>query len=283
MNIANNYKKWLIVSGLVIILGVIFAIMSGVNLGIDFTGGTMIQYDLNEQVEVKEIIDTIASFELEPEVVHSGDEKEEIIIRTKASLSNSKRIKISNALKEEYNAEFLGAEQFSPSVGGEIQEKALLSVLIAAVGMLIYITFRFQMVYGISAVLALIHDVLIVLAIYSIFNIPINSSFIAAILTIVGYSINDTIVVFDRVRENVRRMKRASNFEIANTSVNQTILRSLFTSLTTLIVIFSLFIFGTPAIKEFAIPLLAGVVAGTYSSIFIASPTWALLKTKFGH
>ncbi|MDM8534099.1 protein translocase subunit SecF [Clostridiaceae bacterium HSG29] len=280
MNIANNYKKWFIISILIIAVGLVFALVNGLNIGIDFTGGTMIQFDLGKTVELNEIASTIEEFDLNEEIIHAGDNNNEIIIRTKKSLSNDERVEISNKFKEKYDAEFLGAYQFSPSVGNEIKEKALVAILFASLGMLVYITFRFELIYGLAAIIALIHDVLVVLAIYAIFNIPVNSSFIAAILTIVGYSINDTIVVFDRVRENVRRMKREDNFTIANVSINQTILRSIFTSVTTLLVIGSLFVYGTPAVKEFATPLLAGVMAGTYSSIFIASPIWAILKTN---
>ncbi|MEA1976237.1 MAG: protein translocase subunit SecF [Bacillota bacterium] len=280
MNIANNYKKWFSISLLVIIIGLVFALVNGLNIGIDFSGGTMVQFDLGKVVELNEVADELKEFDLNEEIIHAGDENHEVIIRTKKSLSNDERIEISNKFEEKYGAIFLGADQFSPSVGGEIKEKALISLLFASLGMLAYITFRFELIYGLASIVALIHDVLILLAVYAIFNIPMNSSFIAAILTIVGYSINDTIVVFDRVRENVRKMKRDDYFTIANASINQTILRSIFTSLTTLMVIGSLFIYGTPAVREFATPLLAGVAAGTYSSIFIASPLWAVLKTN---
>jgi len=282
MNIAHNYKKWFIISALIIALGLVFAIANGINLGIDFTGGTMIQFDLGEEISLQAVKSELDSFDLNEEVIHAGEGNQQIIIRTKESLSNDVRREISDKMASKFNGEFLGASQFSPSVGDEIQEKALVAMLLAAIGMLAYITFRFEVLFGLSAIIALIHDVLILLAVYAIFNIPMNSSFIAAILTIVGYSINDTIVVFDRIRENVKRMKRKDNFEIASVSIDQTVLRSIFTSLTTLIVIGSLFIYGTPAVREFATPLLAGVLAGTYSSIFIASPVWAIFKTKRG-
>ncbi|HKL43567.1 MAG TPA: protein translocase subunit SecF [Clostridia bacterium] len=282
MNIAHNYKKWFIISVLVITLGLVFAIVNGVNLGIDFTGGTMIQFDLGKEVPLDEVKTELDSFDLDEEVIHAGEGNHEVIIRTKKSLSNDIRLEISEKMENKFEGVFLGASQFSPSVGDEIQEKALVAMLLAAIGMLAYITFRFEVLFGLSAIIALIHDVLILLAVYSIFSIPMNSSFIAAILTIVGYSINDTIVVFDRIRENVKRMKRKDSFEIASISIDQTILRSIFTSLTTLIVIGSLFVYGTPAVREFATPLLAGVLAGTYSSIFIASPVWAILKTNKG-
>lgn len=281
MNIAHNYKKWFILSAIIIIVGVGFALINGMNLGIDFTGGTMLRFEFDKKIQITKIQDILKSYDLEEEIVHAGSENQEVIIRTsKKSLSNDKRIEISNKFEKELNGTFLGAEQFSSSVGNEIQQKAFTAILLAGVCMLIYIWFRFELLFGFASIIALIHDILILLAVYAIFNIPINSSFIAAILTVVGYSINDTIVVFDRIRENIRRKKSKNFFEIASLSIDQTILRSIFTSLTTLIVIGSLFVLGTPSIKEFATPLLAGVLAGTYSSIFVASPVWAILKTK---
>ena len=208
MNIAHNYKKWFIISVLVITLGLVFAIVNGVNLGIDFTGGTMIQFDLGKEVPLDDVKTELDSFDLDEEVINAGEGNHEIIVRTKKSLSNDIRLEISEKMENKFEGVFLGASQFSPSVGDEIQEKALVAMLLAAIGMLAYITFRFEVLFGLSAIIALIHDVLVLLAVYSIFSIPMNSSFIAAILTIVGYSINDTIVVFDRIRENVKRMKR---------------------------------------------------------------------------
>lgn len=285
MRIAERFKTWICISLVIIVAGLGFALMNGgFNQGIDFTGGTMMQINLNKaSVPVKEVQALIEEFELDAEIVHAGATKEEVIIKTKQSLSNEKRVEIFNKFVETYdltNDDFRGAEQFGPSVGKELQRKALMSIMIASIGMLIYISFRFEVVYGVTAIIALIHDVLILLAVYSLFRIPVNSSFIAAVLTIVGYSINDTIVVFDRVRENVKIMKRASFEEIANKSLKQTITRSINTSLTTLLVIGSLYFLGVESIKEFALPLLAGVLTGTYSSIFIASPLWAAIKTK---
>lgn len=283
VNVTKKYKLWFSISGAVILVGLVVMLMNGLNFGIDFTGGTMMQIDLGKMVEVSEIKDVIAEFDLNADIVHAGTESNEVIIKTKASLSNDKRIEIFEALQTEYgladNA-FRGAEQFGPSIGAEIRNRALLAVVIASIAMLLYISVRFETVFGLAAVIALIHDVLILLSIYAIFRIPVNSSFIAAILTIVGYSINDTIVVFDRVRENVKREKGKTHFEIADMSISQTITRTINTSLTTLVVIGSLFIFGVSSIREFAFPLLAGVAVGTYSSIFIASPVWALLRHK---
>lgn len=280
---AENLKIWSIISTSVIIIGLVFAMVSGVNLGIDFTGGTMMHFEMDQIVEVDAIDDIIKPFDLDPDVIHAGLDNTEIIIKTKASLDNTQRMEVFNAISEVYDLDsthFLEAEQFGPSIGDEIQSKALTSILIAAVGMLIYITLRFELIYGITSIIALVHDVLILLSVYTIFNIPINSSFIAAVLTIVGYSINDTIVVFDRVRENVRLIKKGTFANIANVSLRQTLTRSINTSLTTLLVIGSLYVLGVESIREFAFPLMAGVVVGTYSSIFIASPLWAYFKDR---
>ncbi|OPL07958.1 MAG: preprotein translocase subunit SecF [delta proteobacterium ML8_F1] len=281
MRFAHQLKIWGSLSLAVIIFGMVMALVSGVNLGIDFTGGTMIHVNIGESFEVSEIRELIEPFELQPDIIHAGMDKTQVIIKTKVSLNNTQRMAVFSTLSEVYDLtdeDFLEAEQFGPAIGAELQNKALSSILFAAIGMLLYITFRFEWLYGISAIIALIHDVLILLAVYVIFQIPVNSSFIAAVLTIVGYSINDTIVVFDRVRENVKTMGRESFKEVADRSLKQTLTRSINTSLTTLLVIGSLYVLGVEAIKEFTLPLMAGVLVGTYSSIFIASPLWATFK-----
>ncbi len=282
-NLTQNYKLWFAISGLIILAGLVMMLTGGFNEGIDFTGGTMIQVDLGRTISVSDIQEAIEGFDLNAEVVHAGEERNEVIIKTGLSLNNDERMAVVDALSAtfgEATTEFRGASQFSPNIGSEIRGRALLSVFFASLMMLIYISIRFEPIFGLSAVIALIHDVLILLSIYAIFGLTINQSFIAAILTVVGYSINDTIVVFDRVRENVGREKNKSHFEIANLSISQTITRTLNTSITTLLVIGALFVFGTSTIREFAFPLLAGVLVGTYSSIFIANPVWAILRSK---
>lgn len=284
-NVMKNYKLWFIFSGAVIALGIVMMLIGGLNLGIDFTGGTMMQIDLGKAVTVSEVSEAIAEFDLNPDIVHSGTDQTEVIIKTQASLDNEMRSDVFEKLKSDYNLEndaLKGTDQYGPSMGKEIRNRAIISILIASVVMLLYISIRFETIFGISAIISLIHDVLFLLSVYAIFGITINSSFIAAILTIVGYSINDTIVVFDRVRENVKREKGRPHFEIINTSVNQTMTRTLNTSLTTLVVVGALYIFGVSSIRSFALPLLIGITVGTYSSIFIASPVWALVRNYLG-
>lgn len=281
-----KYKLWFGISGAIILLGFIMMITSGLNFGIDFTGGTMMQVNLNQTVSVSEVSDAIKEFDLSPEIVHAGEQKFEVIIKTKKSLSNDERSAIFDVLKIKYNlqdTDFRSAEQFGASIGTEIRNRALMAIFVASIFMLIYISFRFEFVFGLAAIIALVHDILILISVYAIFRFTVNSSFIAAILTIVGYSINDTIVVFDRVRENVKRSKGKSHFEVADKSINQTLTRSINTSLTTLLVIGALYFLGVESIKEFALPLMTGIAVGTYSSIFIASPVWAIIRDKLSH
>lgn len=283
MNIISRHKLWFGLSLAVMAVGLVFALTRGLNIGIDFTGGTMMHVEMGQVVEVKAVEESLKEFDLTPEIIHAGKDKNEIIIRTKQDLNNKERKDIFLVLQKDFNLEdnaVISAEQFGPSIGNEIRTKAVYGVLSACVFMLIYIAFRFEIVFGISAVLALVHDVLILFSVYAIFYIPVDTSFIAAVLTVVGYSINDTIVVFDRIRENIRFLKKNAYGELADRSISETITRSINTSLTTLMVIAAMYFLGVESIRNFAFPLLVGIGAGTYSSIFIASPIWALWKMR---
>lgn len=284
INFMKHYKLWFAFSGAVILLGIVMMLFNGLNLGIDFTGGTMMQIEIGQEISVQEVTDLVADFNLNPDIVHSGVDKTGVIIKTKQSLDNAKRTEIFNVFKNKYGIESkdFSADQFGPAMGKEIRNRAITAVLIASIFMLIYISIRFETVFGVAAIICLLHDVLFLIAIYAITGKSISSSFIAAVLTIVGYSINDTIVVFDRVRENVKRDRSKDYFALINTSVTQTMSRTINTSLTTLLVIAALYIFGASSIKEFAFPLLVGVSVGTYSSIFIASPIWAVIRRYVG-
>lgn len=280
MKIIEKYKIWFSTSLLIMLVGLVVILTRGLNYGIDFTGGTMLQVDLGQKIGVSEIEKVIAPFDLKPEIVHVGEAKTEVMIKTTQALETSKRDEVFASLAKAYNLKpeaFVSSEQFGPAVGAELQQKALVAILIASAGMLAYITFRFQFVFGISAIMALVHDIFILISVYAIFRIPVNSPFIAAILTVVGYSINDTIVVFDRIRERTKEKKKESYADIANDSIKSTLARSINTSLTTVIVISGLYIFGVESVKNFALPLIVGISVGTFSSIFIASPIWALV------
>jgi len=283
LDVIKNKKISFGISALIIIIGLVMMMTSGLNVGIDFTGGTLIQIDLDREVPVEEIREIMDKYDKNASVVHAGDENHEVIIKSTKDYNNQERLVIFNEYKDIYNLEdeaLINQQKFGASIGEETRQRALISVAIATIGMLIYITFRFEFDFGLAAITALLHDVLIGLSVYSILRIPVNSSFIAAMLIIVGYSINDTIVVFDRIRENIKRTRKQPFDEIINTSIKQTITRSINTSATTLITVTLLYILGVEAIKDFALPLIIGVLSGTYSSIFIASPVWYLLKRR---
>ncbi len=272
----ENRKKFYAISLAVILLGAGFVFTKGFNYGIDFTGGTMIQLDMSEKVDLDEVEDSISAFDLDPTLIYAGDDNEQIIIRTISALDNSQRNEVVAKLGESFdvsNDDLLASEEFGPSVGKELRENAVKSIIIAALCMLGYIIVRFRTwKYGVAAVTGLTHDVLITLALYAIFGFTINNPFIAGILTVVGYSINDTIVVFDRIRENKRLFRKNSNIVNLNDSINQTLARSIMTSITTLGVMLPLFLLVSSDIREFIIPLLIGVFVGTYSSIFLCTP-----------
>lgn len=200
-----------------------------------------------------------------------------------AALSPENRTKLFAAVQAKYGLSDTALTDFDsidPTIGKELQSSAIWCCLIALILMLVYITIRFELWSGIAAVLSLAHNVLILMAIYAIFQLNINTTFIAAILTIVGYSINDTIVTFDRIREIGRKVRKTPFNDIVNRGVNETLTRSINTSVTTLLTIIILYIVGVPSIKEFAMPIILGIIVGTYSSIFIASPIWSLFKKE---
>lgn len=283
MNLVKHRKKYFILSAIIIAIGLITMGVRGLNYGIDFTGGTIIQINLDKNEPLQDLRDVMSEFDKDAEIIFTGTEKKEIIIKSTLNLTREESASVFQAYKTKYNLKADKPEQveaIGATIGQEIQRKALLSVLIASIGILIYVSIRFELKFGIAAVLGLIHDVLVMLSIYSILNLTIDSTFIAAILTVIGYSINDTIVIFDRIRENLKITKTREIDLLINTSVKQTLRRTLSTSFTTLVMIGLLYVLGTEAIRAFALPLMLGVIVGTYSSIFISSPIWYMLKSR---
>ncbi len=271
---------WFGISLTIIALGLVFMAMHGFNWGIDFTGGNMLHFDIQQTYELSEARNTLEKLDIDFEAKKAGDKGQELIIKT-VNLSKEMQDEILDALKQKWpDTKLVRAETIDAVIGKELQKQAVIALIIANIGMLIYITFRFEFNSALAAVLALLHDVMIVLSFYAIFYIPVDSTIIAVILTIVGYSINDTIVIFDRVRENLKNMRKVSFEEVANFSISQTVTRSVNTSLTTLLTITVLFLFGGETIKDFTLALIVGIGAGTYSSIFIASPLWSMFRGK---
>lgn len=260
------------------IVGLVFGLVRGLNYGIDFTGGTMIQVDMGKQVAVKDIEKSIEEYKLKPEIIYSGENNEEVVIRTMEALDSDQRAEVLGTLKADFgftDDDVISQELFGPSVGKELRNNAIKAVLIAALCMLIYIRLRFsEWKFGGSALLGVLNDVLLVVAFYAIFHVQVNNPFIAGILTVVGYSINDTIVVFDRIRENMKYSRKGGTEELIDRSITQTLGRSLMTSFTTLIVMVPLFILTGEAVREFTLPLMIGVIVGAASSITICSPLY---------
>ncbi len=280
----KHRKVFYIISVTIIVVGLLWSVIFGMNYGIDFTGGTTFQIELGKQVAIEDVEKTLEEYELDPQIIYAGEGNTQVIIKTIESLDNTQRSEIIATLEDAYgitDESILASEQFGPSVGDELKLNALKAVIIASIGMLIYIIFRFKSwKYGLSAVAGVVHDVLIVIAFYAIFGFTINNPFIAAILTLVGYSINDTIVIFDRIRENKTINPRDNNEVNIDRSINQTLNRTIMTSLTTLVVMIPLCIMVSSSIREFIIPLMVGVIVGCCSSIFICSPLYYDLCKK---
>lgn len=290
MKVIESRKKYYVISLCVIVLGLLFMIVNGVrgngafNQDIEFTGGSLIQVNVNQPFsnELKDEIEGIVKEVTENENIRITSAGTTEVIITMPRTETEVREKLFDTIKEKYSLEdkdLLKDNDFSATISNDIKTGALKAILVGMTLILIYISFRFKdYKFGMSAIAALIHDVFVMLAVYAIFRVPLNNSFIAAMLTIVGYSINDTIIVFDRIREN--KVKRgikeheASSMDLVDVSISQTVGRSISTSFTTIVMVLLLFILGTDSVKEFAFPLIVGVAAGTYSSIFIASPIW---------
>lgn len=286
-DIAGRGKIWFIISLLIIIPGLISMATRGFNFGIDFTGGTIIDLKFEKPVAIADIRETLKPFGLDGATIQlSGDSLDvstDVMIRT-IDLEEVQRKEVMAAIKDKNGAyEVLREEKVGAIIGGELILNAILALIISWLLIILYIAYRFEWRFGISAVIALIHDILIVLAFFSFTQRQVDSSFVAALLTVVGYSINDTIVIFDRVRENLKlHFRRGGNvIELLNRSIYQTLTRSLYTVFTCLFTTFALFFFGGETTKDFAFALIVGFFSGCYSSIFIAGPVWLELR-KFG-
>ena len=277
-----KFKKATLIMSITICFFSIFSLfLNGLNFGIDFKGGTLIEVSSENSINISNVRSVLSSLNLgDVQIQNFGSEKN-ILVRIEASSSENN----SSALSKITNQLILfgkiqRTEVVGPKISSELIQKGILAIISAVGLMLFYIWIRFEWQFSLGAVLALIHDVIITIGIFSFFQIEFNLSIIAALLTIIGYSMNDTVVVYDRIRENLRKYKKQDLYDLINSSINQTLSRTVLTSFTTLLALFSLYIFGGQVIKGFTLAMIIGVFIGTYSSTFIASQLLHILGVK---
>ncbi len=288
LDFVGKRKLALIVSVVMILIGLVSLIVKGgPNYGIDFVGGTLVQVKFAENTDAAKIKDALASLDLGSVVVQRfGDDPNEFLIRVQES-GEGKDLSglISGSLESVYGegkVDIRRVEMVGPQVGKDLRQKGLLSITYAMIGILIYIAWRFELRFAVGAIIALLHDVLITLGAFSLSGREIDLPIIAAFLAIIGYSLNDTIIVYDRIRENYGKHQKLGFSVVVNRSINETLSRTILTSGTTLLVVLALFIFGGGVIHNFAFAMLVGILVGTYSSIFVASPLlifWQDMRT----
>jgi preprotein translocase subunit SecF len=281
-------KGAFLISGCLIIASIVSLIVhGGPNYGIDFAGGTLVQVRFSQAVSLDELRESLKDAELAGSVQRFGAEGVgEYLIRLQTSSSDMEALSstINDTLAKRFGEdtfEIRRTEMVGPKVGKDLRKKGLQAIFAALIGILIYISIRFEFRFAIGAVAALAHDVMITVGVFSLTDKEISLPVLAALLTIVGYSLNDTIVVYDRIRENMRRMRTEAYEKVINLSINETLSRTILTSVTTLIVIIILFLLGGGVIHNFAFALLIGVLVGTYSSVFVASPVVIFLEQRF--
>ena len=284
-NFINHFKKFILISLILVLLSLFFVIFKGLNYGIDFKGGTLIEVRIqNNDIRVSDIRDSLNKLNLGDVNVKNFGEKSDFLIKIEKKLNNNESLisEIKTSLNQDLNEEvnYRRVESVGPKVSAELLKSGIISIGLALLMMLFYIWFRFEWRFSLGSIIALFHDVIITLGVFSILSIEINLSIVAAVLTIVGYSMNDTVVIYDRIRENLSKFNRLEIDQVSNLSVNETLSRTLITSVTTLLALFSIFILGGEILKGFSFAMILGVIIGTYSSIFVASPVLRYLKVS---
>lgn len=285
-SIISRRYWFLALSGVMILAGLFSIMTQGFNLGIDFTGGTMMDLKFAKPVTVAEVRDVLKDYQLENSVVQlAGTEKTDsasnVLIRTQVLTETERKAVLDGFTAKLGKYEIMRIEKVGATIGAELTREAIIALILSWLMMIAYISYRFEFRFGVAGILALVHDVLIVLGIFSILRKEIDASFVAALLTIVGYSINDTIVIFDRIRENLKTMKKGESIpDLVDRSIWQTMTRSLYTSITVLFATGSLYFLGGETTRNFSLALSIGIIVGTYSSIFNASPIWVIWKQR---
>ncbi len=285
INFASKFKKANLISIIFFILSIFFITFKGLNYGIDFKGGTLIELRTETSINVSNIRDTLNSINVgDINVKKFGKEGDYLIkVEQKEDNRNNLIADIKKELTENLNADvdFRRVENVGPKVSSELLESSIIAISLALAAMLFYIWVRFEWQFSVGSIVALFHDVVITLGIFSILSLEINLSIVAAVLTIVGYSMNDTVVIYDRIRENLFKYTKISISDVANLSINETLARTIITSVTTLLALFSIYILGGEILRGFSFAMILGVLIGTYSSIFVASPILKYFKVSY--
>ena len=277
------YNKFNILSVTLVIVSLIFLVFKGLNFGIDFKGGTLIELRASDpKINVSSLRDTMSQMNLGDISVKNFGNETDFLIKFENSNNKNAIEEIRSNLDKSFgnNFNFRRVENVGPKVGAELLRSGVIAISVALALMLIYIWIRFEWQFSLGAILALFHDVIVTLGLFSLLGLEINLSIIAAVLTIVGYSMNDTVVIFDRVRENLRKYSDIKIFELTNISINETLSRTLITSITTLLALLSIFLFGGEILKGFSLAMIFGVIFGTYSSIYIANTVLVRLNVS---
>ena len=285
INFVSAFKKANIISIIIFTLSVFFVFFKGLNYGIDFKGGTLIELRTDTSVQVSSIRESLKSMNLGDVNVKRFGKKGDYLIKVEQKNTDNSNIilEIKKTLTNSLNSEldFRRVENVGPKVSSELLESSIIAISLALAAMLFYIWVRFEWQFSVGSIIALFHDVVITLGIFSLLSLEINLSIIAAVLTIVGYSMNDTVVIYDRIRENLLKYNKVNISDISNLSINETLARTIITSVTTLLALISIYILGGEILRGFSFAMILGVLIGTYSSIFVASPILKLLKVSY--
>ena len=282
LNFNKYFKIFNLFSISLIVISILLLIFKGLNFGVDFKGGTLIELRSSDnQITISKLRQSFINMNLGDVSIKEFGKKNDFLIKFEKKGKNSNLInQVKSDLEKSIGPgfEFRRVEDVGPKVSSELLKSGIIAIFLALTAMLIYIWIRFEWQFSLGAILALFHDVILTLGIFSLFNLEINLSIVAAVLTIVGYSMNDTVVIFDRVRENLKKFSDIKIFDLTNKSINQTLSRTIITSITTLLALVSIYIFGGEILKGFSLAMILGVILGTYSSIYIANPILILLK-----
>ena len=278
------YKQSNIISLILIVASLILLVFKGLNYGVDFKGGTLIEIKVEQSSsKISSIRDSFNQMNLGDVSVKNFGNKTDYIVKFEKQSSNDTKFidniktKLSSSIG---NVDFRRVENVGPKVSAELLKSGIIAIGLSLAAMLLYIWIRFEWQFSLGAITAIFHDVIVTMGIFSLFSLEINLSIVAAVLTIVGYSMNDTVVIFDRVRENLKKYADIKIFELTNISINETLSRTIITSVTTLLALFSIYFFGGEILKGFSLAMILGVIFGTYSSIYIANPILVLLKVS---